>query len=80
MASDVLPSSSLPHPSSFHALISSYSHAKSAVGRKHSDSAECVETASRRLSDLVNYVESTKFRGLDAPRRYWERSSFDESK
>ena len=35
---------------------------------------------SRRLSDLVNYVESVKFRGLDAPRRYWEMSSFDESK
>ncbi len=48
--------------------------------RKHSDSTESVDTASARLSDLVNYAESVKFRGFDHPRRYWEMSSFEETK
>ncbi|XP_059082228.1 1-phosphatidylinositol 4,5-bisphosphate phosphodiesterase eta-2-like isoform X1 [Tigriopus californicus] len=48
--------------------------------RKHSDSVGSVDTVSKRFSDLVNYMESTKFRGFEVPRRYWEMSSFEESK
>lgn len=48
--------------------------------RKHSDSIDSVETVSKKFSDLINYCESVKFKGLDAPRRYWEMSSLDETK
>ena len=41
---------------------------------------ESVDTVSKRFSDLVNYCESTKFRGFECPRRYWEMSSLEESK
>ncbi len=48
--------------------------------RKHSDSVESVDTVSKSFSDLVNYCESTKFRGFECPKRYWEMSSLDEKK
>ena len=48
--------------------------------RKHSDFKETVETMSKRFSDLINYCESTKFRGFECPKRYWEMSSLDETK
>ena len=35
---------------------------------------------SANFSALVNYCESVKFRGFDAPRDYWQNSSFDETK
>ena len=48
--------------------------------RKHSDFKETVDTMSKRFSDLINYCESTKFRGFECPKRYWEMSSLDETK
>ena len=37
-------------------------------------------TKSRALSDLVNYVEAVKFSSFDAERKFWEMSSFEETK
>ena len=48
--------------------------------RKHSDYKETVDTMSKRFSDLINYCESTKFRGFECPKRYWEMSSLEETK
>ena len=48
--------------------------------RKHSDFKETVDTMSKRFSDLINYCESTKFRGFECPKRYWEMSSLEETK
>ena len=48
--------------------------------RKHSDFKETVDTMSERFSELINYCESTKFRGFECPKRYWEMSSLDETK
>lgn len=35
---------------------------------------------SEKLSALVNYCESVKFKGFDSPRQYWQMSSLDETK
>jgi hypothetical protein len=48
--------------------------------RKHSDSIDSVDTVSKKFSDLINYCETVKFRGFEFPRRYWEMSSFEETK
>lgn len=39
-----------------------------------------VQSVSDSFSKLVNYCESVKFRGFEAPRHYWQMSSFDETK
>ena len=74
----------LPHPlfSFFLSLIHAQNRNSLVANsrRKHSDSIDSVDTVSKRFSDLVNYCESTKFRGFEYPRRYWEMSSFEETK
>ena len=48
--------------------------------KSEADTKASVKTQSKALSSLVNYCEATKFTNFEQERRYWQMSSFEETK
>ena len=60
--------------------VNSFHNSPKILSNELEDNRLSILTKSRALSDIVNYTEAVKFKSFDEPRKFWEMSSFEETK